>query len=323
MTAAPAFSVVVPSAGPEAGVARLLDALARQTLPRERFEIIIARDGAAISPGLRARLEALGARLVPHDRRSGPGAARNRGAALARGEFLAFTEDDCEPAADWLARAAARLDADPALDVLVGRTVKPGGRAVHGQDESAPLYLPTSLFVRRALFERVGGYCEAFFEPAGNVYFREDSDFGFTLEAAGARIAREDGALVTHPDEHARALDPLRWAQRHMMDPLLARRHPRRFAERIEVHRLGPFRVRRPVVRACFWFVVAVALGLAALIAGMPRVAGPLLAVALAALLPVWAKWRFAPARLPVVLVVPFVLVASYARGWLRARRPG
>jgi glycosyltransferase involved in cell wall biosynthesis len=323
MSGAPLFSVIIPSAGTEAGVVRLLDALARQTLPRGRFEIVLARDGGSMSPELNARLDALGARLAPHDRRSGPGAARNRAAALARGDVLALTEDDCEPAPDWLARAAARFDADPALAVLVGRTVKPGGRPVHGQDGGEPLYLPTNLFVRRELFARTGGYCEAFFEPRGNVYFREDSDFGFALEEAGARIAREDGAVVTHPEEHAGALGPLRWARRHMMDPLLARRHPRRFTERIEVHSIGPFRIRRPVVRACFACVIALVLAAAALAAGAPRAAAAAGAVAGVALLPVWAKWRFAPWRLPVVVLVPFALVGAYVGGWFRARRIG
>jgi hypothetical protein len=105
------------------------------------------------------------------------------------------------------------------------------------------------------------------------------------------------------------------------MDPLLKRKHPRLFRERIEVHELGPFRIRRPIVRACFLVVAAAVLALAALAAGFPAAAEWLGALAVAALLPVWAKWHFVPTRLPVVLVVPFVLVAAYARGWLRARR--
>ena len=62
---------------------------------------------------------------------------------------------------------------------------------------------------------------------------------------------------VTHPVEHERFLDPLRWAARYEMDALLAARHPRAFRERIEVHRLGPLRVRRPIVRACVFATAA------------------------------------------------------------------
>jgi glycosyltransferase involved in cell wall biosynthesis len=314
------FSVVVPSRGEEARLLALLEALARQTIARERYEVIVALDGGVASPVLVTRLDAMGATLVRLERRSGPGAARNAGAARAHADFLAFTEDDVTPAADWLERAAARLDAEPALDVLEGATLKPGGRPVRVLGDGSRSWLPTNLFVRRSLFSRVGGYCEGFFDLERAVYFREDSDFGFTLEEAGARLGMAPEARVTHPEEHPGFLDPLRWARRYEMDALLAQRHPRLFRERIEVHRLGPLRIRRPVVRASWLCVLAfLGAGVAPLL-GRRALAVPLLILAAAAFLPVWAKWRFSPLRLPVVLAVPFVLVGSLARGWVRVR---
>ncbi|MBI5711621.1 MAG: glycosyltransferase family 2 protein [Candidatus Eisenbacteria bacterium] len=332
------FSVVVPSRGEEAKLLTLLEALARQSLPHERFEVIVALDGADAAPAVDAKLEALGGRadvapavaarpevlqvrIVTLERRAGPGAARNRGAALARGTFLAFTEDDVTPEADWLQRAAERLEREPALDVLEGLTVKPGGRPVHRQAQDQPLFLPTNLFVRRAVFEAAGGYDERFFDAKSGVYFREDADLGFTLEDRGARVAREPGAVVTHPEEHARFLDPLRWARRHEMDPLLAAKHPALFRTRVEVHRLGPLRVRRPIVRASVGCVLAVGVALVAAVAGARGAVVPLLAVAGAAFLPVWAKWRFSPLRLPVVLLVPFALTLALVRGRVRVQR--
>ena len=186
---APFFSVVVPTRGDPVKLANLLDALERQTLSRECFEIILALDQAELSPEIAARAAAAGIGSVHRPERSGPGAARNRGAAEARGEFIAFTEDDVTPAPDWLERALARLTAESALDVLEGSTSKPGGRPVRRLDAGGASWLPTNLFVRRSVFERVGGYHEGFFDPANGVYFREDSDFGFTLEAAGAMVA--------------------------------------------------------------------------------------------------------------------------------------
>ncbi len=318
---APRFSVVIPTIGREPGLAAALEALGRQSFPRERFEILVAFDGVPPSPAAQRACAEAGARVASLERRGGPGAARNAAAALARGEILAFTEDDCVADPGWLANAARRFGEEPDLDVLDGRTVKPGGRPVHRSAGDAPLYLPANLFVRRARFEAVGGYCEAFYEPESGIYFREDSDLGFSLEAAGARVARDRTVVVTHPEEHARFLDPLRWARRYAMDPLLARRHPERFADRIEVLRLGPFRLRRPFVRACVVYALSLlALGGGAL-AGAPPVAVTGAAGAAAALLAVWSKWRFDPRRLPLVPVVPFVLLASLAAGGRRARR--
>jgi hypothetical protein len=115
------------------------------------------------------------------------------------------------------------------------------------------------------------------------------------------------------------------------MDALLAARHPRLFRERVEVHRLGPFRIRRPIVRAA-WVCVLAAYG-ALIAAGFGRgdLARILLAVAGVAFLPIWAKWRFHPLRLPVALLVPFALTSALVRGgfWARGqaastpRRPG
>ena len=320
-SAAPFFSVVIPSRGEDAKLLPLLDALARQSLPRDRFEVIVVFDGAEPSGAVGARIANLGARALMLEARRGPGAARNRGAAEARGAWLAFTEDDCIPETDWLERAAARLAVEPDLDALLGSTNLPDGRPARRPDGDGPHYLPTNLFVRRDLFHRVGGYCEDFFDPQRGIYFREDSDFGFTLEERGARVGVEPSARVTHPIEHSRYLDPLRWARRYEMDALLRARHPRRFRERIEVHRLGPLTVRRPFVRACFACVLALTAAGTSVLVGEAGLAASFALVALVAFLPIWAKWRFELFGLPVYTVVPPLLVFSYLRGLARARR--
>ena len=69
------------------------------------------------------------------------------------------------------------------------------------------------------------------------------------------------------------------------------------------------------------WVCVAAAYG-ALLASAFSRGALALafLVVAGAAFLPIWAKWRFSPLRLPVALLVPFGLVAALVRGWFRVR---
>jgi len=323
---APHVSVIVPTRGDPVKILPLLDALARQTLPRDRFEILVSFDGAEPGSDVARRLEAIGARAVRAAERAGPGATRNRAARESAGEYLAFTEDDCLPADDWLERAEARLAREPAIDVLEGGTVRPDGRPTRRPDPDHLHYLPTNLFIRRALFEKVGGYCEEFYVAARGVYFREDSDLGFTLEESGAATAREPSARVTHPFEHLSYFDPIRWARRYELDPLLQARHPDLFRERIEIHRLGPFTFRRLFVRACFAYVIALLAALIAWLIGDQGLAAAFVLVAVAAFLPVWAKWGFHPLRLPLLPFVPFVLVIAYARGLLRgpaAAAPG
>jgi glycosyltransferase involved in cell wall biosynthesis len=318
---APLFSAVVPTLGDESKLLPLLDALSRQTISRERFEVLISFDGAEPSDAVRDRLRGLGARAIVLPARRGPGAARNAGAREARGRWLAFTEDDCVPAADWLARAAERIERDAALQGLEGETVTPNGRPVRRRDGVEPTYIPTNLFVARALFERMGGYCEQYFDAGSGIYFREDSDFGFTLERAGAIVRVEPSARVVHPEEHPALLDPIRWARRYEMDPLLERRHPDRFRDGIEVARLGPFLIRRPFVRTCWAVLLAFGAALGSALLREDGLAAFWLAVAAIALVALWAKWRFHPLRLPVLPFVPFVLLAALARGRRRAAR--
>ncbi len=313
------ISVVVPTRGDAGKLDGLLGALEAQTLPRERFEVLLAVDGATPSPELEARVVGLNGRVLSLAERRGPGAARNVAAALARGEWLALTEDDVVPAPDWLERAEARMSREPAPDVIEGLTVLPGGRALRNHLVGLPQFIPTNLFVRRSWYARVGGYEEAFFDAAHGLYFREDSDFGFKLEEARAVIVHDDTVRVTHPDEHPGFWDPMRWAARYEMDPLLALRHPRLFRERIEVHQVGPVRVRRPIVRACVGAVLAVLLALALAVAGRGASSAPLLAIAVLCMLAVWAKWKFHPLRLPMAFLVPPAMTVALLRGQFRA----
>lgn len=310
--------MIVPTRGDAEKLRALIPALDAQTFPRERCEVLLSFDGTSPDAALASEIASRGWRALAAPHRAGPGAARNRAAREARGAYLAFTEDDCVPEPDWLERAAARLEREPLTDVLAGDTLLPDGSPARRLDGDRPHYLPTNLFVKRELFERVGGYHEGYFDARSGVYFREDSDLGFTLEQAGAVIAREPGARVVHPREHPGALDPIRWARRYEMDALLRRRHPERFRDRIEVHRLGPFTIRRPFVRACFATVIASLAALTAWAAGEPGLGTLLGALAFAAFLPVWAKWGFHPLRLPAALAVPWVLAVSSIRGTLR-----
>lgn len=315
------FAVIVPTLGRDATLHPLLDALAGQTLPRDRWEWIVVFDGATPSAGLASRLATAGARVIVRPTRGGPGAARNEGARAATADLLAFTEDDCVPAPDWLAAAAARFDRDPALDVVEGATLLPDGRPARRRVDDRPTWLPTNLFVRRSLFERVGGYRADYFDASRGIYFREDSDFGFGAMEAGARVAVEPAARVTHPFEHRGWLDPLRWAARYEMDPLLEARYPAAFRAEIEVARWGPLRLRRPFVRACVGtMVAALAAGVAAAI-GESGVSAWFAGVAGVLLLAIWSKWGFDPRKLPAVVAVPPLLVAALVRGHSRRER--
>jgi glycosyltransferase involved in cell wall biosynthesis len=122
-TAAPFFSVIVPTFERPLQLAACLHALALLDYPRDGFEVVVVDDGSAQPPVtvVERFRQRMAVRLISQ-RNGGPAAARNRGAAEAQGEFLAFTDDDCAPDALWLRALAARLVATPER-IVGGRTL--------------------------------------------------------------------------------------------------------------------------------------------------------------------------------------------------------
>ena len=83
-----------------------LDCLAKQTFDKSDFEVIVISDGRDEATEIAVkRWNADNALTVVYgslEDKSGPAAARNFGWRLAKGSFIAFTDDDCLPDTNWL-----------------------------------------------------------------------------------------------------------------------------------------------------------------------------------------------------------------------------
>lgn len=128
-----------------------LEGLARQTAPRERFEILLV--DSASSGTVPARLADLaatfGARLIRLDQ-PGVSAARNAGAAAATAPVIAYIDDDAIPNADWVeAILAARRDIRPTPVLL-------GGRILPCWEAPLPGWWPASLRGVLSIIEHPG-----------------------------------------------------------------------------------------------------------------------------------------------------------------------
>lgn len=124
MTGGPkTFSIVIPTYGRPDELVACLSSLTRLRYDRGLVEVIVVDDGGGVPIEEPARRAAGSLDLVlveqPH---GGAAAARNTGAARARGTYLAFTDDDCTPDPDWLTALEATLAAHPGAAVG-GRTV--------------------------------------------------------------------------------------------------------------------------------------------------------------------------------------------------------
>jgi GT2 family glycosyltransferase len=119
----PFFSIIIPTYNRPQPLRACLESLARLDYPRDRFEVIVVDDGSEIPPD--RAVSSSGHELdvtFLTQAHAGPAVARNTGAARAQGEYLAFTDDDCAPASDWLRALAARLAQTPDA-AIAGRVI--------------------------------------------------------------------------------------------------------------------------------------------------------------------------------------------------------
>ncbi|KGB53112.1 Glycosyl transferase 2 family protein [Sphingopyxis sp. LC81] len=111
-------AVVIPVWNGEKVLGRCLDALARQTLPHDAYQIIVVDNGSSDATREIAR-SYLGVELL-EERRPGSYAARNFAIGRVRAPIIAFTDADCEPAPDWLEQVLRAAAANPGFGVLAG-----------------------------------------------------------------------------------------------------------------------------------------------------------------------------------------------------------
>lgn len=113
-SALPTFSIIIPTYARPQQLTACLQALAQLEYPCERFEVIIVDDGSEVPLDVLVKPFAPQLNVtVIRQSHAGPATARNTGAARATGQFLAFTDDDCAPAPDWLHTLAMRFAQTP------------------------------------------------------------------------------------------------------------------------------------------------------------------------------------------------------------------
>jgi GT2 family glycosyltransferase len=226
--------VVIPSARRETRLAFALDALARQTFPRDRFEVVVVR-GDDPGPTVSAP-DQLPVRFMSVAADAGPGAKRNLGWRATTAPLVAFTDDDCRPAPDWLERLVEAAGTDSADVILQGRTDPDPDEVqrLHGLalTQAIPAlsgwYETCNIAYPRALLERLGGFDEDFGGPYDGAYpiAGEDTDLGLRAVAGGARVRFVADAVVRHA-VHSRHLGKaLRDTRRWRSVPRVLARHP-------------------------------------------------------------------------------------------------
>ena len=210
-TAPPFFSIVIPAYNRADKIGRTLTSCLAQT--DTDFEIVIVDDGSR--DRTRAAVEAVGDPRIRYiwQENAGASAARNRGGAEARGDYVAFLDSDDEFLPGKLAAFRAAIAAETGQGPVVwysplyfhrsddNRMIKPD-RAI-GPDQPVGDYLfaedglmqTSTLVIPRALFAEVG------FDAS--LRCLEDLDLCLRLEEAGARFEMLPAPLVIWYDDQS------------------------------------------------------------------------------------------------------------------------
>lgn len=194
------ISVVIATYNRKDSLKQALDALMKQDFCHRSFEVIVVNDGSTDGTGnLLEEYAVFGSVSLRffEQQNQGPAAARNLGVQYAKGAIIAFTDDDCIPAKDWL----RTIDAEFKSCEIVGLQ----GSTHTDRDKITPLThqidnahgnksVPTcnAAYLKSAL-ETVGGFDTEFPFP-----HNEDADLAWRIQKIG-KIGFCDNMLVYHP----------------------------------------------------------------------------------------------------------------------------
>jgi GT2 family glycosyltransferase len=205
MSPHPRLSIIIPHLNEPDMLARCLRSLNAQRSSGIPFEIIVVDNGSNEMPHSVCQVipdVTLDREVVP-----GPGPARNRGAAIAKADLLAFIDADCVAAPGWVSAITSFLDSHPDVAFLGGDIgILPADPARLTAIEAYEcifsyrnrLYVEQHGFaatgnmaVRADVFRAVG--------PFGGISTMEDTEWGQRATSQGYQVAFADEAKVLTP----------------------------------------------------------------------------------------------------------------------------
>ncbi len=155
MSGGSVIAVVIPVYNGAAFLAEAIDSALAQG--DQMLDVLVVDDGSTDASAAVAARYAPRVRLMQQQNR-GAAAARNAGVAATAGDFIAFLDADDTWYPGKLAKQLAAFDADASLDMVFGHALQFVMGTESAATPSVPAYLPSAMLVRRAAFDKVGGF---------------------------------------------------------------------------------------------------------------------------------------------------------------------
>ncbi|MDD5259280.1 MAG: glycosyltransferase family A protein [bacterium] len=129
--------------------------------------------------------------------RQGLSYARNMGINEAQGEIIAFTDDDCQPEADWLERIVKKFQEEPELDGVLGAPIMTDGSHMYNKNNDLLRGNGLNMAFRREMFKKYGNFDS--YLGAGSIgCAAEDTEFVYRLLRAKRKVAIDEGIRIIH-----------------------------------------------------------------------------------------------------------------------------
>ena len=230
-------TVIVPTRDREAAIAECLASVFAQNYPAGYVEVIVIDDGSR--DDTQKVIREFPCKLLINRESKGQSYCRNLGAAQAKGEVLAFLDDDCVAGSSWLQDLMPYLQWEKAgavggyVDGYADRSMLDRyekecsllnlGKYIQvGASDTSMFYVPTcNLLVRKSAFVATGGIRET-------LHVGEDVDFCWRIRDAGWRALYVPSGTVRHKHRNRFGSMLRRRADYGASEAVLSALHPKR-----------------------------------------------------------------------------------------------
>ncbi|MCM8787657.1 MAG: glycosyltransferase [Candidatus Omnitrophica bacterium] len=201
----PFVSVIIPVFNDAKRLKLCLDALLRQTYPKNRYEVIVVDNGS--TDNIREVISNFPSVIFTSEKYPTSYAARNKGISIAKGEILAFTDSDCIPYSNWIENGVKALFSVPNCGLAGGRIrLFPKNfnkitaieffemtNILNQKNFIRVKFAATAnVFIFKHIIDTIGNF-DISFKSGGDV------DLGRRIFKAGYNQIYADGAIVLHP----------------------------------------------------------------------------------------------------------------------------
>lgn len=216
MTTTPKVSVILVNYRGADDTLEAIRQLQSVNWPADRLEIIVVDNASGDDSAV--RLSAVsGITVIPSTTNTGFAGGCNLGVSKSSGDIVAFLNNDARPDPEWISSAVSAFALSSKVGAVASTVLDWGGATIDYQGSGmtwygmgyrpltgrkAPRKQParrevlfgtgSAMFVRRDVFDALGGFDERFF------MFFEDVDFGWRLNLAGWSFVYEASSIAFH-----------------------------------------------------------------------------------------------------------------------------